>query len=168
MKDAQESKVIQLLTEIRDLLAHATPVGARPAERTQTKTSPGAPTRHKAASGTRAPLDVLLDAQDAEDWAAIWDCGSALEKWIAVLAIGEEEVGVGTALTAGEIERILKDRFRINGVHAPNINRDLKKARTYVNRKPRGAGFEYSLTRAGLKWITQRRTALRETGKARE
>ena len=156
METAERKRVIQLLTEIRDLLAG----GAPQPETAHPRPKAGGPSVQHRADAVQPALDSLLGGRDTEAWASVWDHGSTLEKWLAVLAVAEEEVGDATALTGPEIARVLKERFRIAGVHATNVNRDLKTVKNYVNRRPRGRAFEYSLTRPGLKWVKARRAAL--------
>lgn len=154
-----DGRIIELLVEIRDLLARGSPVTQAGAEVAHQQ--PPAMTGHGEAEVVDACQALLSSRRDAEKWDPVWDSRAALDKWLAVLAIAEEEIGEGTALTAPEIERILVGRFRLPGVLATNVNRDLRNARQYVRRQPRGRGNEYWLTRQGLKYITDRREALR-------
>lgn len=154
-----DAEVLKLLREIRDLLTGTSSMAsARTPRRTKGATGKGARTRQRrtGAEGESA-LDTLLAARtDAEKWHAIWERGKALDKWLAVLGVAEAEVAPQTALSAPEIAQLLVDRFRLGGVHAPNVNRDLKTATKYVGRRKRGTGFEYWLTRAGLTYISGR------------
>lgn len=149
----REDEIIALLIEIRDLLgAGRPPAGASPR---------AAARQPKDERGTQDAVERLLAARnDHETWHPVWDHGKPLDKWLATLAVAEEEMESAVALTGPEIAKILTTRFRVPGVHATNVNRDLRNARGFVNRRKRGAGFEYSLTRRGLTSIKLRRDEL--------
>jgi hypothetical protein len=154
------TRIVSLLEEIRNLLStgSSSVQSSSPARKSSGTVKRGAqemaPTQQ---SGGTSVLQTLLDSRsDAEDWNNIWDSKKPLDKWLAVLAVAEDEVGNGTPLTASEIAAVLDKRFRVGGVHSTNINRDLKNARALVNRRPRGSGYEYSLTRQGLAHILKR------------
>lgn len=158
-----DEEIIELLREIRDLLAAGaatralkpdTPARKHPRSvRGHTEEQPPSPDD----SGVEALLAAM---SDAGEWNSVWEGGSPLDKWLAVLAIAEQEVAPQTRLSGPEIARVLTERFRVGGVHGTNVNRDLKKARHYAARRKRGIGFEYWLTRAGLSHIAGRRDQL--------
>jgi hypothetical protein len=151
-----EQEVLALLRDIKALLSDQR-VEEAPSRRTR---SPKRMDRD--ASPATAVSKLLESRDDAAGWAAIWDHGSALDRWLAVLAIAEDEIGPQTALSASEVARVVTDRFRVSGVHATNVNRDLKRARKYVGRRSRGGTFEYWLTRNGLAYIQARPAAIGE------
>lgn len=158
----QDKEILAVLREIRDLLA-GSPNPAR-------RTGRSGKTTAKDKAGNVAPgsgLDSLLASkEDASEWHAVWESKKPLDKWLAVLAIAERQIGPKTALSAPEIAQVAVDRFRLSGVHGTNVSRDLKAGRKYVSRAKRGTGFEYWLTRDGLAYISKRRDELSDLAHA--
>jgi hypothetical protein len=150
----KEDQILAMLKEIRDLL------GDRPTATTAPRR--GGQRRAETGRGTDVSrLDRLMQSQkDASEWHAVWDNGKPLDKWLAVLAVADTELGNNSALSASEIAQVAKDRFRLRGVHTSNVNRDLKRERRYIGSVKRGGGHEYRLTRDGVTYIHARRDEL--------
>lgn len=157
----KEDQILAMLKEIRDLLAGSTAASA--------SRKRGAQTRRDGAEalGAESLSDRMVRSnEDASEWHPIWDKGKPLDRWLAVLAVAEKEIGANTALSGSEIAQVAKDRFRLSGVYATNISRDLKRQRKFVSSAKRGTGYEYRLTRDGLKHVGARRDQLAKTGVA--
>jgi hypothetical protein len=151
-----DNEILSVLKEIRDLLSSSPRAASEARRATKAKTTKGDVSPER--SQGDAPVDQLLASkEDASEWHAIWESRKPIDKWLAILAVAEEEVAPKTPLSAPEIAQIATDRFRLSGVHASNVNRDLKRERKYVSRAKRGTRFEYWLTRDGLNYISKRR-----------
>lgn len=86
----------------------------------------------------------------------MWEQGKPLDKRLAGLLVAEELNGSAAALTAADVAQLVGERFRVAGVHTTNVNRDLRNARTYANRRRGRRGFEYTLNRKGVAYVEAR------------
>ena len=86
-------------------------------------------------AGKRDPVEAFMGrAVDASGFGDVFTRrGFLLEKSLAVLKLARDEFGV-EGLTPTQIGQILTRKFRVAGVHAANISRDLGKSTQYVSR----------------------------------
>ena|SRR5438132_9353597 len=83
----------------------------------------------------RDPVEAFMGrAVDASGFGDMFTRrGLLVEKSLAVLKLARDEFGV-EGLTSSQIAEILTRKFRVAGVHAANISRDLGKSTQYVSR----------------------------------
>jgi len=86
-------------------------------------------------SGKRDPIAAFMGrAVDASEFGNLFTAkGSLVEKSLAVLKLARDEFGI-EGLTPSQIKEILTRKFRVSGVHAANISRDLGGSPEYVSR----------------------------------
>lgn len=87
------------------------------------------------AAGKRDPIETFMGrAVDASAFGDLFNRrGLLVEKSLAVLKLARDEFGV-EGLTPTQIGKILTRKFRVAGIHAANISRDLGKSSQYVSR----------------------------------
>jgi len=86
-------------------------------------------------TGKRDPIAAFMGrAVDASEFGNLFTAkGSLVEKSLAVLKLARDEFGI-EGLTPSQIKEILTRKFRVSGVHAANISRDLGGSPEYVSR----------------------------------
>jgi hypothetical protein len=101
-------------------------------------------------SDGKPPLDVFLSRGiEAAKYDRLLSAkGHLVEKCLVVLKIARDEFGIPN-LSARDLETILARKFRVPGVHARNVTRDLGDARQFVSPIEEKGKTKYLLTVVG-------------------
>lgn len=74
--------------------------------------------------------------------------GRTLLKALAALEMASSQLGI-TWMSPTEIERLLKRRLHLRSIYRSNLSSALSTAQDLVERRGRGRGYEYRITRKG-------------------
>ncbi len=170
LPEAEEKRLLELLDYLEEKIPAAYRVEVlsyllpRAISKERELAPPGAPAIAKVRPDSPAPRSrgskEVESVVALESYLALFARrGDILLKALATLRFAETQLGV-RRLTPTEIVRLQGELDDSHKVYRSNVSNALRKEQTLVSRRPRGRGYEYSLTKPGRSRVVRELTLL--------